>query len=139
MINAWASFVPTINALTMFYQGSGNCLIEVESSFLKRPGGVLLIEHTKTGGTSWHPFEAEKVGRGMRTNATDSGPCRFRAQLDVEPYVNGTKPTVTALGLRLRCQDTREMDPIDVAITFAGQRYRHTIMEESHFVIAEWL
>lgn len=118
--------VPTLDTMTVFYTGGGNCMVEI-GKFTKCPKGVVLLEHTTNGGASWQPFNATKVGRGMTTNAIDSGPAIFRGQLE------GGR----AAGLRVRCQDTLEMEQISVQITFAGGIVRHYIRGEPHYTIQE--
>jgi hypothetical protein len=126
LIDATADPIGTFDSFTLFYTGGGNCIIEV-GEFTKMPEGVVLLEMTRTGGSKWEPFNAEKLGRGMSTCATDSGPARFRGQLE-----DGN-----AVGIRVRAAKTLEMERIRVQITFAGGIFQHYISTEPNYVIEE--
>lgn len=121
-------FVCEFSALTMFYQGRGNVLIEIHSDFTKTEAGALLIEVSSTAGRSWTHRDCEKVGRGMTTSLTDRGPALFRTQIDAR---------VTPEAIRIRCQDTKEMEPIAVSISFAGIIHHHQVRTPPDFIVQE--
>lgn len=126
--DARVMFVSGFSSLTMYYEGRGNALLDIESSFAREPPGVVLLETSK-GGREWHHLDCTKVGRGMMANATATGPAHFRTQLDSDHLHSSA--------IRVRCQDTPQMLAITVSMTFAGATYRHIIRPEPDYVIQE--
>lgn len=126
MIDATADWVGTDDALTLFYTGIGNVLVNI-GGFEQVTPGVVLLECTENGGMSWLPMNMTKLGRGMITNCTSSGPASFRGEL-----IGGK-----ATGVRARCQDTQPWQPIVVEMTFAGGKGRHILRGGPRYVIQE--
>lgn len=128
-------FIPQIDALAMFYSVTGNALIEVLSGFpsesqpAPRGSGNVALEETNTGGARWTALTCEKFGRGVKTNATSTSPCRFRAPLLGMPSA--------AHGIRVRAWETPLFKPFEVRITFAGHQYDHVIRHVDEFCIQE--
>lgn len=127
MIGASVEIVPSFDAITMFFTGTGNLLIEIGEFHPERKGGLVVLEITDTGGASWLPLNMNKLGRGMVTNCTAEGPARFRGEL------MGGK----ASGVRVRAKDILGWSQVAVELTFAGGRWRHILHGAPEYVIQE--
>lgn len=127
MINATAAVIPTFDALTIFYTGTGNALIEIGEFKSEQRGGLVLLELTDTGGADWVPLNMNKLGRGMITNCTAEGPAKFRGEL-----MGGR-----ASGMRVRAKDIVGWSQVQVDVTFAGGHWRHILHGAPEYVIQE--
>lgn len=127
MIGASAQVIPSYDAITMFFTGSGNLLVEIGEFASVKKGGLVLLEQTDTGGASWVPMNMSKLGRGMITNCTADGPAKFRGEL-----IGGR-----ATGVRVRAKDIVGWSQVVVELTFAGARWRHILHGAPDYVIQE--
>lgn len=115
--------VRALDSLSVFIGSpSTTVVISIGEFSVISPGVVLLEENT---GKDWTPINMTKVGRGMITNVVAGGPAQFRGVI------------YGPITLRVRAQNTVEMEPIAVEIRWDGGTARHVLRAESKFVIKE--
>lgn len=131
-------FSTSIDALACYYAVGGNLLITVVDGLPDIPPdrvadqrGTILIEQTFDSGRNWHAFQALKIGRGMNVNAV-AHLAKLRAALEPPP------PTVrAAIRARIDGPNVTPMQPVTVAMVFAGVLAQHQLRFNDEYVVQE--